>query len=316
MKPVGPTPLPEHTYSARQLPVKRVLQWVIRVLVGIGIGAAILVLFVVSLYRTPSGTPLLHMFGRSVPLPAARVDNQAIYYREFIRARDGWNQYYVSAGTIDAIDMSVIEQRLINRMIDHHLTEEIAEELMVGVSDDDLEPAYVDLVGQHDSEAHFIDQLEKRFGWDRPELEKYVLRPITLARAVDIAIRASEEEQRDPRQNIDQMRLDVSAGGQSFSELASQYSASLSASEGGELGLSPVEEYPEEAYEALSLASIDDLTAVIETSERFVVYKIIEREQRPSGLYINAQELSVEKRDIHDVISERRNNANIKIFIN
>ncbi len=315
MKSVGPTPLPEHTYSVRQLPVRRALQWFVRVLVGVGIVVALLALFVVSLYRTPSGAPLLHIFGRTVPLPAARIDNHAIYYREFIQARDGWNQYYVSAGTIDAIDMSVIEQQVINRMIDHYLTEQLAGELGVDYSEDELNKAYQDLVEQHDSEAHFVDQLEKRFGWDRAELERYVLKPITLARGVDLAIRSSEEEQVEPLKNIGQMRVDVAAGGQAFSDLASQYSASLSASEGGELGLSPVEEYPEEALGALSSADVGDLTEIIETSERFVVYRVMESEEGRSGLLVNAQELSVEKRDIHDVLSERREQSNIKIFI-
>ncbi len=315
MKSVGPTPLPEHTYSARQLPVRRAFQWVVRVLVGIGVGVAILALFVVSLYRTPSGAPLLHIFGRTVPLPAARIDNHAIYYREFIKARDGWNQYYVSAGTIDAIDMSVIEQQVINRMIDHYLTEQIANELGVEYSEEELNEAYQDLVEQHDSEAHFVDQLEKRFGWGRAELEQFVLKPITLARAVDLAVRSSEEEQVEPLRNINQMRIDVEAGGQAFSDLASQFSASLSASEGGELGLSPIEEYPEESQNVLRNSREGDLTEVIETSERFIVYRIVEREDDRGDLLINAQELSVEKRDIHNVLSERRERSSIKIFV-
>lgn len=315
MKSVGPTPLPDKMYAARQLPVRRAVFWATRSLFGLSLVVGVFALFVVSLYRLPSAEPLLEMFGRTLPMPVAVVNGEPISYKVYLRVLDGWESMYEQDGTIDAIDLDIVGGRVMDRLIEQSLAGQYAKSIGVKLEDEAVQEAYLAIVRQEESEVRFVDDLEKRFGWSKDEFIANVVEPVVLMQVLDDTVRMREDEQTRPREVIDRLRADILAGESSFTQVASEISASISAETGGELGLRSIEEYPEEARSMLLSVSEGSVSEVVDLRERFVVYELLERVERQNGYYVNAQELSVDKRDIHDVIAVLSKDAKIKRYV-
>ncbi|MBI2476539.1 SurA N-terminal domain-containing protein, partial [Candidatus Uhrbacteria bacterium] len=142
MMPVGPTPLPEHLYAARSGNRARLWHFFVRAAVGIAVLLMFAIFLSVLFYRTPFGETIASTFGRVLPLPAARVGSHVILYRDYVRARDGWVRYAEAESTGKEVDYTQVNAHVIDRLIEHAMVQQIAEEVGVTISDQEIEAAF------------------------------------------------------------------------------------------------------------------------------------------------------------------------------
>ena len=314
-KHVGPEPLPEQMYAARQLPVRRAVFWSGRFLLLLVAVCILLGIFLMSLYRIPSGEPILRAASNVLPLPAVRVNGRLIGYRAYGSMVDGWTELYQQQGGEDTAGTSLLRDRILHRMIQDVLLEELVREMDVVVQPEDLAIVEQTFLEQYDSEARDEQALYEQFRWTPEEFRLFVVGPLARLRVLDDAVLASEMLQAGPHDVISELHKDVQLQPDQFSELATQVSGSLSASDGGELGLRPISDYPEEVRATLLSAQEGEMTDVFALSDRFVFYRVLEQASVRREQYVNAQEISVAKRDIHDILAERFANASITYYV-
>ncbi len=315
MNSIGPSPLPSHMYAARHLPVQRVLFWLGRTFVVIAITVLVVAMLIISLYRLPSGSGLLNGFAQFLPLPAYQVNGTFVAMKKYGIILDGWSQLYESQGAVDFANSDIVAQRVEERVIRGVLIEQIMEELELELDVELVNTVYSEFVDQYQTEAHLIESVDRQFGWSVDQFMEYIVLPLARTRALDVAVSDWSEVQSQPRGIIQDIHAKVFNDPDIFAEIASEVSTSLSASDGGELGLRALDEYPPEAR--VILLSLDDgeLSPIIDLDERFVIYQLIEKRERESGDLVNAREIAIDKKDVYDVIDERMLTAEIERYL-
>ncbi len=314
-KHVGPEPLPEQLYAARQLPVRRAVLWSGRVALLLAGVCILLGIFLMSLYRIPSGDPILRSASTILPLPAVRVNGRLIGYRAYSSMVDGWMELYQQQGAEGTADTHLLRDRILHRMIQDVLLEELVRELEVEVLPEDLASVESTFVEQYENEARYEEALYEQFRWTPEEFSKFVVEPLARLRALDSAVLASDVLQAGPFEVVVELHKDVRQNPDQFSELATQVSGSLSASDGGELGLRSISDYPESVRPVLLEAAEREITDVQTLPDRFVFYRVIEQATVRRERLVNAQEISVAKRDVYDILAERFANASITYYV-
>lgn len=314
-KQVGPSPIPDRLYIQRQLPVKKVAFWFGRVCIAMSAVAVLLFVFIAILYRSTESRELLFWFSKTLPLPALKVNGAVVNLDDYSTFHNGMEKLYFGDGSVENSDDKHIGSLIDHRIVQNLLLHELVAEYKITLSDEQFNDVYLEFVNQYPSEAHLIESIDRRFGWTRDEFFEFIVVPFAEVRALDDHVRGLEDAQRQPRETIQDLHAKIFSDADSFGEFAGEVSTSLSASDGGELGLRPITEYPSEAMASLDSINVYELTAVIETNERFVIYQLIERQETALGILVNARELAVDKRNIHDVLLEREASANIVFYL-
>ncbi|NQV12300.1 peptidylprolyl isomerase [Candidatus Uhrbacteria bacterium] len=312
---IGPSPLPDHLYAQRQLPVQRVLFWLGRTMIAIGMVGLILSVFIVSLYRMPDGKALLFWFSDYLPLPAVKVNSDTVALRDYRTVLDGWRKLYTSQGASPEQVDDVINSRVDDLVVQNVLIQQLMKERSLVLTEEQINTVYNEFVAQYQTEAHFIESIDRQFSWSQEEFLRLMVEPLARTRLLDMSVQSWAEAQGQPRGIIDDLHARVFTEAGRFAEIAQEVSTSLSASDGGELGLRSIDEYPVEVRSLLMELDEDELTSVIELADRFVIYKILERVERSSGVFVNARELAVDKRDIYDILDEKTESAEIEFYI-
>lgn len=306
MKPVGPSPLPEHLYASRSLPVGTVASFAARIALWAVLIACIGAVFLFALSRSPSGEPVRHVLSQAFPLPIANVGDQTIYYRDFQTELDGWIRFYETAGALDVVDAKRLHDRVLDRRIDQEIVRQLAVELGRKDIAEEAEVLYQSMAADRGSEAKLIEDIDQRFGWTKNVFMAVIVEPIVYARRVDEAVKQNEDWQSAVKASAEQARLDFVAGTDAFTQTGDQGSKNR--------GLLTLDAYPAEVHDALRETVVGSVTDVLETRERFMVFKVRERDERESGIRVRTNEFSIDKRDVYDAIAQRRATLTIKIF--
>ncbi len=306
MKPVGPSPLPEQAFASRSLPVTRAVFLVARTVLWIVLIACIGAVFLFALSHSSSGTSLPSFLGRTFPIPVARVGAETILNRDFQIELDGWTHFYETAGALDALDAKRLHDRILDRKITQEIVRQLAVELGVDDIAEEVEVLYQSMAADRGSEMKLVEDIEQRFGWTKNVFIAVIVEPIVYARRVDVALKESDDFQSAPLALAEQARLDLIAQTSAFVGMDNtgtrdEYLLSLDA-------------YPLEAHEALRMTDIGLVTDIIETDERFMVFKILERRDHVDDLRLRTEEFSVDKLGLYDLIAQRRATLEIKVF--
>lgn len=310
---VGPKPIPEALYVNRHLPTRVVVRWFVRVLGFLAVIVLALALFIALLYQLPTGNPLLRAFATILPLPAVRVDGHWIRYRHYDAATQGWLQYY-DAQTV-SIETDTIRERVLDQLIDRALAEQLADTLHVALTDEQRQETYRELVMEHESEARVLSDVDRLYGWSQDEFLTYIVEPIAQIQNLAPRVLENASLQQPIVGQLQRIVDELQGHPEQFADQALSVSTSPSAATGGELGLRPIDEYPTEVHDVFLSMEEGELTGIIELPTRFVVYRLIEVQERRGDLYVNAQELSLDKWDVHDVLAAMRAEATIRVFV-
>lgn len=306
-KHVGPEPVPEHLYAARQLPGRTVALWVGKILVIVaGIGL-LLGVFVVSLYRLPAGETVLRPLSRVLPLPALSVNGMRVSYKEYRALTEGWLQLY---GHQDVQATELLQERVTDRLIRDVLLLQLSEELNMTLSDEAIAQAEQAFIDQYATEAEYEAWLYGRFGWTREAFVERIVVPLARARQLDEAVLAYEPEQAQPLAAIQDMHRQVTANRDRLQEIASN--ADREQLEGE---LVPVADFAPDTRLALRSTPEGSLTDVVEEPYAYAFYAVMETRGSEADLRVRVERVSVPKRDIYDVLQDRYAAADIRRYL-
>lgn len=306
MKPVGPTPLPERAFASRSLPVTRVAFWAIRVALWAILMATIGGVFLFALSRSPSGTPVRSAVSRAFPIPVARVGTETILNRDFQTELDGWTHFYDPNEALGSEDAKRLHDRILDRKVTQEIVRQLAVELGVDDISEEAETLYQFMAADRGSEAKLVEDIEQRFGWTKNVFMAAIVEPIIYARRVDEVVKQDETWQEGAKSSAQQARLDFISGTDAFTRISQEGSDAS--------GLLALDAYPEEVHDALRGTSVGSVTDVLETRERFMVFKVLERDESGDGLRLKTNEFSIDKLDVYDVVERRRATLKIKVF--
>lgn len=315
IEPIGPSPMHESLYASRHLPVGRAVRWGVRVCVMLAVLCVILGIGIGVLYRVPGGDAFLAPLSRVLPIPAARVNRHTISYRTYTQMLDGWVFLYERQGVLEAVGKDTVERRVMDRLVQDALVSQMLREMRVTVTAAQEDETWEALAKPYGSELLFVGAVQERFGWDAEAFRRFVVEPLVRLRAADDAVLEWREAQEGPRAVMDALYADVRIAPDKFEEMATQVSASFLSGDGEEVGVRSLLEYPMEARQTLMTTPVGAVTDVVELRDRFVLYRVMERDREEDKIRVKVRELSIEKRDVHDILREWMGTAKIRIYV-
>lgn len=252
------------------------------------------------LYQVPSSEPLLRAAAIVLPLPAIRVGNQRVNYRTYMQYQDGWMQAY---GQRDAATQEQIRALVLQRLVQDVRVRAFLVSESVTVDAQTRQILQEMFAGQYADTEAYEAAIKARFGWTPEQFSAFVVEPLARVRVANQVVQASSVWQAGSYQVISDVRAQSIQNPDAFADVVTQMSGSLSSADAGELGLQAWQNYPEPARRALQETEEGAFTQVIEFADQWVFYRVLERTEQ-EDLRINAQELSVAKRDVYAVLQE------------
>ena len=228
---------------------------------------------------------------------------------------DGWVFLYERQGVLEAVGRDTVKQRVLDRLIQDALVQQMLKEMRIAVSPVDERALWETLAKPYVGEAMFADVINEQFGWSPEEFKTYVVEPLVRLRRADEAVLEWDTAQADPRGVMAALYADVRIAPDRFEEMAMQASASFLAANGEEIGLRSIVEYPIEARATLTATPEGAVTEVVELPDRFALYLVVQREEEDGEMWVEVRELSIEKRDVHDVLREWLASATVRVYV-
>jgi len=312
---VGPSPLRDDLYMARQLPISKVLKWLGRTFLVVIITLILCSVFFLSLYNVDKGTVILNAVSKKVPFPAIRIGTEMISINTYNTILDGWSRLYIEKGLDQEDFQEEVKVRAKDKLKRDMVAKIIMKERKIELEEETTREVYNNFLRQFKSEAHLIEAIDRKFGWSMSEFNTFIVEPLARIRILDNESKTWRQEQERSRAALENLHIKIFDNPEVFTELAQEFSMSLSAQDGGELGLRPINEYPKEARDILIALKQGELTQIIELNDRFVAYQQIEKEDKQTGIWINARELSIDKKGIFEIIKERQEQLEIKNYL-
>jgi len=232
-------PAPEKKKKAKGGPIKSfVLGGLAGVIVLVVAGA---VVFGLGIYKLGWKGPATDAVLRTVPLPAALVNNNIIKYSDFNDDIKTLTRFYSKIGAqqpdVPKPTDSEIRKNVMDRLVQNEVLKELALKYNLSVSDQDIETEFNKLSSQRDpSSGSVSDEIMDLYGWSVGQFKEKVLKPYLLQQKLADALTKDEAVNKAAEDKAKEVLAKVKAG-EDFAKLAAEYSADISnAKSGGELG--------------------------------------------------------------------------------
>lgn len=235
-------------------------------------GAAVLivgglVVFSIGIYKYGWSGPATDVVVRTLPYPAALVNNNIIKYSEFTDDIKTLTRFYSKIGGEQPDMVAPSEEEIRNNVMDRLIQNEVLKESAVkfglSVSSQEIDDEFTKLAAQRGSESGSIsEEIMDLYGWSVSQFKEKVLRPYLLQQKLAEAL-AEDEEMNQAAEDKAKEVLARAKAGEDFAALAAEFSDDISnAKSGGELGWFSrglmVPEFEEAAF-ALKAGEISDL---------------------------------------------------------
>lgn len=136
-----------------------------------------------------------------LPIPAAKLGEKKLLYRDFLRARDTLRTFLSSSAAkeqeIQVPLDAALEKNVLEKMLTQAALEELAAQKNVTVSDTELRQTFSEVIAAASSTTPDVSvYLLENFGWNEEDFRQQVLRPALLEERLAVALR--DEQQGDP----------------------------------------------------------------------------------------------------------------------
>ncbi|MEK9130696.1 MAG: peptidylprolyl isomerase [Patescibacteria group bacterium] len=235
-----------------------------------------------------------------LPIPAATVNGAVVTYYHLLKRRDVLVWLQDDDG--QASDKEALLSVALDALIRQEVMEQLADDLEVKVSKDDLQAARTKLMGEM-SDDDFKTKIKSELNMSGAGFTEVVLAPLALAHKLEATVWSSAEIQEDKRGKIDQAIGELAAG-ISFAVVAEKYSDDASASDGGDLGYLTAATLPE-GWDALLTTIEGSITPVMETERAFVLAKVAWLIEDANDIQIRTQAIIVKKKTLDQVVDDK-----------
>jgi foldase protein PrsA len=204
----------------------------------VGIGLAVLI---TGIYKWNWQGPAADLAARSLPLPAAKVNDRTILLSEYQDDVKTLGQFYVKAVEFgfqqegQAPSSEEIKKNALDRLIRNELLQAEADSRNLTVTPAEVDAEFSKLTsgGSTDDIAKQISDL---YGWSVERFKQKVLEPYVIEQKLGQALAKDESFNGETKTRAEQIKAELDAGAD-FDTLAAKYSQDQSnAQSGGELG--------------------------------------------------------------------------------
>lgn len=234
-------------------------------------------------------------FTKIIPIPAASVNGEMIYYDDVAELATLTAATDVSEEDPFAVALEVAIRR-------KHM-EQLAAEF--GIDGDQL---------LKESDETIDQELIQDLGWSEKMYRRHILRPLLIAQALEQEVYTSAEYQEPAHQRMEGIVNNIELG-INFTDLAIQYSEGGAAPAGGDIGYVTRDEL-EEGLRPLFDLDADEYSDILEADTFFAVgyvYDVIEvlgeKEQ------IGAQIITINKQTLAEALEEYIPQQEVKVFV-
>ena len=146
-----------------------------------------------SIFVNRSENAVVRTISKTFPIPAAKLGDRTVLYRDYIDARDTMRIFLASdaakeQGIAVPFDQT-LEQNVLERLLHEQALYEIAEQYEVQVTDAELRSFFSEVTAAATSTAPDISvYLLQTYGWDEETFRQKVLRPALMEQKVSIEV--------------------------------------------------------------------------------------------------------------------------------
>lgn len=173
---------------------------------------------------------------RMLRIPVAEINGTKVLYADYVKDMQTLRNFYISEGVTPPPTDEEISNQVLARLLANVLISDIAKELDVTLTEEDITEAREAMLSQFPDEATLVSEIEQRYGWT--SLEEYideVVRPALLEQKVMETYTANHTDEDAIRTNA-QAVLDRILSGEAFEPLAAEFGSDGTRFQGGDLG--------------------------------------------------------------------------------
>lgn len=209
---------------------------------------------------------------------------------------------------------------ILESMIEEAILEKEAKNFSIKISDSEIEEEINAVIKEVGNKEQLETNLKKMFGWSIEDFKE------NIARRQIIEQKISEQISRDSISKINNI-LQRAKSGESFEDLAKQFSDCPSKDQGGDLGFfaqaeqDPQTSYPHmvAAFEKAAFAlAPEEISGIVKTEFGWHIIKLEEKKTDESGIpIIRAKHILVKPAaDFIRWLEEKKISAKVKIYLN
>ena len=228
-------------------------------------------------------------------LPAAKLDDQIILYKDYITDTIALKQYrsYVSKSaatsgqTVNITDEQITQDAMF-RLIDNILVKKLAAQNGISYAQTDVDKIKANILTQFTTTADAEAEIKSMFGWDFATYSKRIIEPGALKNNVNAKIK--EIAKKEGEKVLAEIK-----NGSDFSKLAKTHGADGTRDTGGDLGWFESGDMLKEFETAVAKLSKGELSSVlVETTYGYHIVKLVDTRISTStdsaGKKVTAQE--------------------------
>lgn len=295
------------------------------IIVGTIFVVVILFIFIVTyIFRVES--PAIGFVRNAMHLPAMIVDGKWISLTEIEENTDSIRQFYENQDfsqygiRIDfATDngqkrLQLQERKMLNKLIEDTMIEEIAQEWNIALSDEAVRDAMERPMSEMNTRESVQSRLDNLYGWSLEDFGDKVVRGQLLREKVATKFEEQNAVTEDMREKIIQAKKELDDG-RTFSDVAMKYSEGSTAQEGGIMGWFSDTQLQDEIGKDIGQMEAGNYSDVIETPLGLHIVRVNEVSEDDTQKLIHVSQIIIKKNTFADFLNDRIVQMNVKVFV-
>ncbi|MFA6254596.1 MAG: peptidylprolyl isomerase [Patescibacteria group bacterium] len=280
----------------------------------------VLILFGAGLYQFKWQNPIVEYITKIIPYPAVIVNYQPISYytwqQQVKTLRNFYNQQKNDNSDLPIPSLEETQKHILDRIIEQELLNQLAYKYNVTVTQTEINERTQKLVSEIGSQESLTQQLKKLYNWTLDQFQKEILEPLVLKNKLSIAVTLDDRINQEARKKAEEILTKLKTG-QSFAELAKQYSEDITAISGGDLGyFGKGQMLPEFEQAAFSLKP-GETSELVKTQFGYHIIKVEEQLADENGeiTQIRARHILIRSQDLDSYLAEFKQKSKIWQFV-
>ncbi|USN53860.1 MAG: peptidylprolyl isomerase [Candidatus Nomurabacteria bacterium] len=291
----------------------------VKVIGGV-LGLFVLLLIVVGLglYVFDWKVNVVTNVAKTLRYPIVFANSQPISYTAMLEDKATLSHYYKAQSDLspDLFPEPSDEELtaiVLNKLLSDAMTNQIAHDQGVKVSNADVESEYQSVVSQSGNVETVEQNIRDLYNWDVATFKEKVIRPFLVRSAIQEKLANNNDENAQKRELADAVLARVKNGNEDFGEVAKQFSEDEStASNGGELGFFGQGEMVQPFEDAVSQLEPGEVSDIVETSFGYHIIQLEEKATDDDGNpTYRARHILIRTKSVDDLIDERLKDASV-----
>lgn len=287
----------------------------------------VLAVFIFSFFFQKDILPSI-TFG-ALEYPVFNVDGESRNLSELKSNTNASLKFYEESSKsnpdLEKKDEKTIKQEVLQTMIENALAEKLAKDSGINFSDSEIQSELDIVINQVGDENQLKSNLEKMFGWTIDDFKNNIVKDQIIQQKLKEHISSSEDLNREQINKANDILQKVKSG-ESFEDLAKQFSDCPSKEQGGDLGFfskasdDSNNKYPHmvSAFEQASfMLEPGRISDVVKTEFGWHIIKLEEKKTDENGiLTVRARHILIKPAvDFTAWFNEKKNSAKVKIYL-